>query len=98
MINPYTRQRVPEAPADKRVLFAEIIYPFVGKPQHITMVPPLDDEDRAKVTLDYIAYHKLAPVIDFRYLGARCAVCRPAAGNGHKQPCIRSMCKRTARG
>jgi hypothetical protein len=70
MINPYTRQRVPEAPADKRVLFAEIIYPFAGKPQHITMVPPLDDEGRAKVTLGFIAYHKSVPVIDFRYLGA----------------------------
>ena len=33
MINPYTRQRVPEAPADKRVLYAEIIYPFAGKPE-----------------------------------------------------------------
>jgi hypothetical protein len=70
MINPYTRQRVPEAQADKRVLYAEIIYPFEGKPGHITMVPPLDDEGRAKVTLGFIAYHKAVPVIDFRYFGA----------------------------
>ena len=70
MINPYTRQRVPEAPADKRVLYAEIIYPFEGKPEHVTMVPPLDDEGRAKVTLGFIAYHKAVPVIDFRYFGA----------------------------
>jgi len=70
MINPYTRQRVPEAPADKRVLYAEIIYPFKGKPKHITMVPPLDDEGRAKVTIGFIAYHKAVPVIDFRYLGS----------------------------
>ena len=70
MINPMTRQRVPEAPADKRVLYAEIIYPFKGKPKHITMVPPLDDEGRAKVTIGFIAYHKAVPVIDFRYLGA----------------------------
>jgi hypothetical protein len=70
MINPYTRQRVPEAPADKRVLYAEIIYPFEGKPGHITMVPPLDDEGRAKVTLGFVAYHKAVPVIDFRYFGA----------------------------
>ena len=70
MINPYTRQRVAEAPADKRVLFAEIIYPFDGKPRAITMVPPLDDEGRAEVTLGFIAYHKSVPVIDFRYLGA----------------------------
>ncbi len=70
MINPYTRQRVAEPPADKRVLYAEIVYPFKGQPSHITMVPPLDDEDRAEVTLGFIAYHKAVPVIDFRYLGA----------------------------
>jgi hypothetical protein len=28
MVNPYTRQRVPDAPADKRVLYAELVYPF----------------------------------------------------------------------
>jgi hypothetical protein len=70
MINPYTRQRVPEAPADKRVLYAELIYPFNGKPNSITMVPPLDDEGRAKTTIGFIAYHKAVPVIDFRYLGS----------------------------
>lgn len=70
MINPYTRQRVPEPPADKRVLYAEIIYPFTARPAHITMVPPLDDQGRAEVTLGFIVYHKSVPVIDFRYLGA----------------------------
>ena len=48
MINPMTRQRVPEAPADKRVLYAEVIYPFEGKPKQLTMVPPLDAEGRAQ--------------------------------------------------
>ena len=70
MINPYTRQRVPEAPADKRVLYAELVYPFKGKPSSITMMPPLDGEGRAKVTIGFIAYHKAVPVIDFRYLGS----------------------------
>jgi hypothetical protein len=28
-INPFTRQRAPEAPADKRVLYVELSYPFV---------------------------------------------------------------------
>jgi hypothetical protein len=70
MINPMTRQRVPEAPADKRVLYAELIYPFKGKPGSITMVPPLDEEGRAKVTIGFLAYHKAVPVIDFRYLGS----------------------------
>jgi len=71
MINPMTRQRVPEAPADKRVLYAEIDYPFgEQRPKQLTMVPPLDDEGRAQVTLGFLAYHKSVPVIDFRYLGA----------------------------
>ena len=70
MINPLTRQRVPEAPADKRVLYAEIHYPFTQKPQALTMIPPLDEEGRAVVSIGFIAYHKAVPVIDFRYLGA----------------------------
>ncbi len=70
MINPMTRARVPEAPADKRVLYAELEYPFAGKPRRITMIPPLDeDSDIASSTIGFIAYHKAVPVIDFRYLG-----------------------------
>jgi hypothetical protein len=70
MVNPYTRQRVPDAPADKRVLYAEIIYPFTGKPSALTFIPPQDEEGRAQVTIGFIAYHKAVPIIDFRYLGA----------------------------
>ena len=70
MINPYTRQRVPAAPADKRVLYVEIVYPFAERPEALTFVPPLDDEGRAIVTIGFIAYHKSVPIIDFRYLGA----------------------------
>jgi hypothetical protein len=70
MVNPYTRQRVPEAPADKRVLYAEIIYPFDSKPGELTMVPPRDAQGHAEATIGFIVYHKSVPVIDFRYLGA----------------------------
>jgi DNA-binding protein Fis len=70
MINPMTRQRVPEAPQDKRVLYAEIIYPYASKPRELTIIPPLDDEGRAQVSIGFIAYHKAVPIIDFRYLGA----------------------------
>ena len=70
MISLYTRQRVPEPPADERVLYAEIIYPFEGKPDSIIMIPPLDDQGMAEVTLGFIAYHKSVPVIDYRYLAA----------------------------
>ena len=71
MVNPYTRQRVPDAPADKRVLYVELSYPFDGAvPKALTMSPPMDEEGRPLVTMGFIAYHKAVPVIDFRYLGA----------------------------
>jgi len=69
MINPYTKQRIPDAPADKRVVYAEIIYPFKGKPKHLQISPPLDESGKAMVTLGFIAYHRSVPIIDFRYLG-----------------------------
>ena len=74
MINPYTRQRVPEAPADKRVMYVELVYPFSGQPESLVFVPPLDTEGRPIVTLGFIAYHKAVPIIDFRYLGAAATV------------------------
>jgi len=71
MINPYTRQRVPDAPADKRVLYVELSYPFDGAvPKTLTMSPPQDEKGRPLVTIGFITYHKAVPVIDFRYLGA----------------------------
>jgi len=68
-INPYTRQRIPEAPEDKRVLYVELSYPFKTKPETLTIIPPLDEEGRALVSMGFIAYHKSVPIIDFRYLG-----------------------------
>jgi hypothetical protein len=71
MINPITRARVPDAPADKRVLYVELDYPFRVRPKTLRMIPPLDPEsDIASATIGFIAYHKSVPVIDFRYLGA----------------------------
>lgn len=71
MVNPFTQQPVPEAPADKRVLYAELFYPFKEKPKSLTIIPPLDKEERALVSIGFITYHKTVPVIDFRYLGAQ---------------------------
>jgi hypothetical protein len=71
MVNPYTRRKVPEAPADKRVLYAELVYPFGDtQPKGLTIAPPLDKTGRPLVTLGFILYHKTVPVIDFRYLSA----------------------------
>jgi hypothetical protein len=53
MINPITRARVPDAPADKRVLYVELDYPFAGKPESLQFIPPLDDDaDIASVVLE----------------------------------------------
>jgi len=71
MINPYTRGKVPEAPADKRVLYVELVYPFNGTtPKSLTISPPLGSDGLALVSMGFITYHKSVPVIDFRYLGA----------------------------
>jgi len=69
MINPLTRRRVQQAPADKRVLYAEIIYPFDGKPDQLKIVPPLDDQGFVTATIGFVAYHHAVPIIDFRFLG-----------------------------
>ena len=69
MINPMTRQRVGEAPADKRVLYAEIICPFDRKPKHLQIVPPIDERGIVSATIGFLAYHKGLPIVDFRYLG-----------------------------
>jgi hypothetical protein len=69
MINPFTRQRVPEPPADKRVLYAELIYLFDEKPKRLQFIPPLNEQGTAKTTIGFVVYHKSVPVTDFRYLG-----------------------------
>lgn len=71
MINPLTRRQVPDAPEDKRVLYAELVYPFGEEsPKTLTISPPLDTEGRPLVSIGFILYHKSVPVIDFRYLSA----------------------------
>ena len=58
-----------EAPADKRVRYAELVYPFgETAPKTLTMIPPLDDEGRASVSIGFIVYHKSVPVIATRDL------------------------------
>jgi hypothetical protein len=72
MINPMTRQRVKSAPKDKRVLFAEITYPFPGNnktPKQLKIIPPLHERGVVAASIGFIVYHQAVPVIDFRYLG-----------------------------
>jgi len=68
-INPYTRQRIPGPPKDKRVLYVKLIYPFEGRPDSLTFIPPLDKDTKiSKVSIGFITYHKGVLINDFRYL------------------------------
>jgi hypothetical protein len=70
-INPYTRQRIPGPPDDKRVLYAELTYPFKGKPKSLTFIPPVDEKGFPKASIGFLCYHGGVPVIDFRQLTDR---------------------------
>jgi len=68
-INPYTLQRIPGPPQDKRVLYAELVYSFTKKPDTLTIVPPLAEEGNiSRVPIGFITYHQGVPINDFRFL------------------------------
>jgi len=68
-INPATGRPVPGPPEDKRVLYAELVYPFDGqKPSTLTFVPPLTEEGTNSTSMGFIAFHRDVPIIDFRFL------------------------------
>jgi hypothetical protein len=67
-INPYTRQPIPGPPDDKRVLYAELVYPFESKPKELIIIPPLGKRGFSSTSIGFIAYHKGAPIVDYRYL------------------------------
>ncbi len=68
-INPYTRQRIPGPPDDKRVLYVELTYPFKGKPDSLTFIPPIDEKSGfPRASIGFLCYHKGVPVVDFRQL------------------------------
>ena len=67
-INPYTLQRIPGPPEDKRVLYVELAYPFEDRPASLTFVPPIDESGVGKAAIGFITYHGQVPINDFRYL------------------------------
>jgi len=67
-INPYTGRPIPGPPEDKRVLYAELVYPFKGKPETLTFIPSLDAAGVPKAAIGFVTYHKGVPVLDYRYL------------------------------
>ncbi len=67
-LNPYTRQRIPGPPEDKRVLYVELVYPFKSKPEEIIIIPPLGKGGFPEIPIGFIVYHKGVPIVDYRYL------------------------------
>ena len=68
-INPFTLQRIPGPPEDKRVLYVELTYPFEEKPVSLTLIPPLDENSGfGKVPMGFITYHNRVLINDFRFL------------------------------
>jgi len=71
MINPYTRQPIPGPPEDPRVLYAEIVYPFTGRPAKLEFFPPRDEEGRPAASIGFVTYHRGVTVNDFRFLSEK---------------------------
>ena len=69
MINPYTRRPIPGPPEDKRVLYAELLYPLTKQPQTLTFIPPLDKNGLPRASIGFLCYHEGVTVVDFRLLG-----------------------------
>ncbi|MFC1835933.1 hypothetical protein ACFL2Q_14645 [Thermodesulfobacteriota bacterium] len=69
-VNPVTGRPIPGPPKDKRVLYAELIYPFDSRPDRLTIIPPLGLEGRPAASIGFIAYHEDVPVVDYRFLPA----------------------------
>ncbi len=68
MIDPFTGRRLPAPPADKRVLYVELFYPFAnGRPARVTLSPPTDANGAPTASIGMIVFHRDVPVIDFRY-------------------------------
>jgi hypothetical protein len=68
MINPYTRQPIPGPPQDKRVLYAELVYPFNDKPQAIRFVPPVDENGMPLASIGFLCEHAGVTVVDYRLM------------------------------
>ena len=67
-LNPVTRQIIPGPPDDKRVLYAEVTYPFEHPPKSLTISPPVDDSGSQLAAIGFICYHREVMVVDFRQL------------------------------
>ena len=65
---PRTRNSPAPPPRGDRVIYVELDYPFDGKPDNLTLVPPSGAQGLSSVNLGFIAYHGNVPVTDYRFL------------------------------
>ena len=67
-INPYTGRPIPGPPADKRVLYVELVFSLKERPKSLTIIPPLDEKKMSRASIGFITYHQGVPIMGFRYL------------------------------
>lgn len=67
-ISPYTRRLIPGPPEDKRVLYADLSYPFKEKPKTLSFIPPLDKGGLPQTSIGFLCNHAGVTVVDFRQL------------------------------
>lgn len=58
-------------PRSAEVIYAELEYPFQGRPEAITFIPPLDAQGRPLASIGVLAEHMGVAVTDYRYLSQR---------------------------
>ncbi len=55
-------------PRSENVVFVDMQFPFNGKPERITFIPPLSPDGIPLASLGVVAEHMGVPVTDYRYL------------------------------
>ncbi len=55
-------------PRSENVVYVEMEFPFNGKPERITFIPPLSPDGIPLASLGVVAEHMGVPVTDYRYL------------------------------
>ncbi|BBL99984.1 hypothetical protein [Microbulbifer sp. GL-2] len=66
-IDPRTGIRMPDLPADKIILLTIVEYPIKGV-SHLKILPPLDNDGAAAVTIGFTSRHGKTPISGFHYL------------------------------
>ena len=71
-LDPIRQKVVPSPPADPRVLYAELFYPFNGdRPDTLVFAPPMDAQGKALVDIGMAVYDHEVPVVEFRFLARK---------------------------